>query len=121
MDSAFTTKEAVTDVELKGTIVVGGIPCAGQLIKNGKDPHSPQRDDSEEYKRFRARMAEESYRELYKSRPSIAEFPNAVCRNDGLHQFRVRSLRKVKAVALWHALAFNLRRLLNLGVLQPCK
>lgn len=116
VDSAFATREAVTDVESKGTEVVGGIPRAGQLEKNGKDPHSPQRGDTEEYKRFRTRMTEESYKDLYKSRPSIAEFPNAACRNDGLRQFRVRGLRKVKAVALWHALAFNLRRMLNLGV-----
>jgi hypothetical protein len=121
VDSAFATREAVTNVELKGTNVVGGIPRAGQLLNNGKDPHSPQRDDSEQYKRFRARMAEESFQELYKSRPSIAEFPNAVCRNHGLYQFRVRGLIKVKAVALWHAVAFNFRRLLSLGVLQASK
>lgn len=120
VDSAFATKEAVTNVELKGTTVVGGIPRAGQLIKHGKDPHSPQRDDTEAYKRFRVRMGEEFFRELFKRRPSIAEFPNAVCRNDGLYQFRVRGLIKVKAVALWHALAFNFRRLLNLEVLKAC-
>lgn len=120
VDSAFATKEAVTNVALKGTTVVGGIPRAGQLIKHGKDPHSPQRDDTEAYKRFRVRMGEEFFRELFKRRPSIAEFPNAVCRNDGLYQFRVRGLIKVKAVALWHALAFNFRRLLNLEVLKAC-
>ena len=117
VDSAFATQAAVTDVESKATKVVGGIPRAGQLEKNGKDPYSPQRRDSEEYKRFRARMAEPAYQEVYKLRPSIAEFPNAVCRNDGLRQFRVRGLAKVKAVAIWHALAFNFRRMLNLGVL----
>ena len=118
VDSAFATQAAVTDVESKATKVVGGIPRAGQLEKNGKDPYSPQRRDSEEYKQFRARMAEPSYQEVYKLRPSIAEFPNAVCRNNGLRQFRVRGLAKVKAVAIWHALAFNFRRMLNLGVLS---
>ncbi|MBL8813004.1 MAG: transposase, partial [Planctomycetaceae bacterium] len=38
----------------------------------------------------------------------------AVCRNQGLRQFLVRGLAKVKAVALWHALAFNFRRMLHL-------
>lgn len=117
VDAAFTTKAAVTSVEAKETKVVGGIPRVGQLIKNGKDPCSPQPRDTEEYKQFRARMSEPSYQKLYKLRPSIAEFPNAVCRNHGLQQFRVRGLEKVKAVALWHALAFNFRRMLNLGVL----
>lgn len=118
VDSAFATKEAVTYVETKETKVVGSIPRAGELKKKNKDPYSPQRGDSNEYKQFRNRMSEPSYQELYKLRPSIAEFPNAVCRNQGLRQFYVRGLEKVKAVTLWHALAFNFRRMLNLGVLS---
>lgn len=117
VDSAFTTKEAVTEVESKGTQVVGGIRRAGQLEKNGKDPHAPQKNDTAQYKQFRARMAQDDYRELYKTRPSIAEFPNAGCRNHGLSQFLVRGLEKVTAVAYWHALAFNFQRMLKLGVL----
>ncbi len=66
---------------------------------------------------FRARMSQEKYQSLYKQRPSIAEFPNADCRNRGLRQFRVRGLPKVKAVALWHALALNFTRMINLEVL----
>ena len=50
-----------------------------------------------------------------KQRPSIAEFPNAECRNRGLHPFRVRGLKQAKATTLWYALTFNLRRMLNLG------
>ena len=118
VDSAFATKQAVTEVEIQGSKVVGGIPRASQLEKNGKDPHAPQRGDSPEYKAFRARMSEKSYQELYKQRPSVAEFPNAVCRNHGLYQFRVRGLAKVKAIALWHALAFNFQRMLKMGVLS---
>lgn len=118
VDSAFATRDAVTEVESDGTKVVGGIPRASQIEKHGNDPYSPRRGDSAEYQQFRARMSEASFQELYKSRPSIAEFPNAVCRNHGLRQFRVRGLVKVKAVALWHALAFNFRRMLNLGVLS---
>ena len=33
VDSAFATKESVTDAEQKGTTVVGGIPRAGELAK----------------------------------------------------------------------------------------
>ena len=118
MNSAFATKDAVTQVEQKGTKVIGGIPRASQIEKHGGDAHSPQRGDSEQYKAFRARMGEQPYKELYKSRPSIAEYPNAVCRNQGLHQFPVRGLAKAKAIALWHALAFNFRRMLNLGAIS---
>ena len=47
----------------------------------------------------------------------VAEFPNAVCRNQGLRQFLVRGLEKVKAVCLLHAVAFNFRRMIQLGAL----
>ncbi len=118
VDSAFTTKESVTDVERQRTKVVGGIPRAGQLEKSGGDPHSPQRHDTPEYIQFRKRMGEAKYQELYKQRPCVAEFPNAVCRNQGLGQFLVRGLKKVKSVCLLHAIAFNFRRMIQLGALQ---
>jgi transposase len=117
VDSAYATKEAVTHVESAGTEVVSTVPRSEQLEKHGKDPHARQKGDSGEYANFRARMAEAQYQQLYKLRPSIAEFPNADCRNRNLRQFRVRGLVKAKAVALWHALAFNFTRMLNLGVL----
>ena len=117
VDSAYATKQGVTTVESAGTEVVSTVPRAEQLKKHGKDPHARQSGDSDEYARFRARMGEAQYQELYKWRPSIAEFPNADCRNRNLRQFRVRGLVKVKAVALWHAVAFNFTRMLNLGTL----
>lgn len=117
VDSAYATKSGVTAVESAGTEVVSTIPHSDELRRRGKDPHARQRRDTDEYERFRARMALPEYQELYKQRPSIAEFPNADCRNRNLHQFRVRGLLKAKAVTLWHALAFNFRRMLNLGAL----
>jgi transposase len=117
VDSAYVTKESVTHVESRGTEVVSSVPRSNQLAKHGKDPHARQKGDSDAYANFRARMADEEYQKLYKQRPSIAEFPNADCRNRNLRQFRVRGLVKVKAVALWHALAFNFMRMLNLEVL----
>lgn len=117
VDSAYATQESVTTAEAGGTKVVSTIPRSEQLERHGKDPHQRQRRDTDEYARFRARMADPGYQRLYKSRPSIAEFPNADCRNRNLRQFRVRGLVKVKAVALWHALAFNFLRLIDLKVL----
>jgi len=114
VDSAFATKDSVTKAEQKQTTVIGGIPRASQLEKNGHDPHAAQRNDTPEYIRFRERMAQPESQELLKQRPKVAEFPNAVCRNQGLRQFLVRGLQKVKAVALWHAIAFNFRRMLHL-------
>ncbi|MCP4857412.1 MAG: hypothetical protein GY903_23255 [Fuerstiella sp.] len=54
----------------------------------------------------------------FKQRPSIAEFPNAECRNRGLQQFRVRGLEKVRTVSLWYAITFNFMRMRNLGVIR---
>jgi transposase len=114
VDSAYATIDSVTKAEQAGTTVVSSIPRAEVLVKNGKDPHAPQPRDTPEFAAFRARMAEPEFQELYKTRPSIAEFPNAQCRNHNLRQFRVRGLIKVKAVALWHALAFNFQRMIHL-------
>jgi hypothetical protein len=55
----------------------------------------------------------------YQERASIAEYPNADCRNRGLTQFRVRGLVKAKAQALWHALAFNWKRMPTLRCPLP--
>ena len=85
------------------------------MLGKGKDPHSRQRHDSDEMAAFRQRMATDDAKTLYKTRPSIAEFHNAVCRNHGLSQFRVRGQIKAKAVALWHALTHNLQRMITLG------
>jgi transposase len=117
VDSAYATQESVTMAEAAGTKVVSTVPRAEQLERHGKDPHARQRRDTDEYATFRARMADPDYQKLYKSRPSIAEFPNADCRNRNLRQFRVRGLVKVKAVALWHALAFNFLRMIDLEAL----
>jgi transposase len=117
VDGGYATKEGVTAVELAGTEIVSTVPRSEQLEKHGKDPHARQQGDTDQYANFRARMAEAEYKELYRWRPSIAEFPNADCRNRNLRQFRVRGLAKVKAVVLWHVLAFNFLRMINLGAL----
>lgn len=104
-------------MEQKKTRVIGPIPRAAELIKKGVDPHAPGPKDTPEMTEFRKRMATDEAKELLKERPSIAEFPNAVCRNHGLHQFPVRGVAKCYAVTLWHVLAHNFQRMLNLEVL----
>ena len=93
------------------------MPREEQLAKHGKNAHERQKGDTDEYVAFRQRMTEQENIELCKLRPSVAEFPNAVCRNRGLQQFNVRGLVKTKAVALWHAVAFNFTRMVHLGVI----
>ncbi|MCB9967877.1 MAG: transposase [Geminicoccaceae bacterium] len=52
-----------------------------------------------------------------RDRAATIECVNAQVRNRGLRQFLVRGLKKVRAVALWQALAHNLR--IALRLLQP--
>lgn len=75
-----------------------------------RDPHTPRDDDSPAVAQWRQRMATEEAKTIYRQRAATAECVNALARNRGLQRFLVRGLRKVKAVALWYALAHNLMR-----------
>lgn len=55
-------------------------------------------------------MGTEAAKAIDQERAATAECVNAMARNRGLQQFRVRGLIKVKAILLWHALAHNLIR-----------
>ena len=115
VDCGFATKDDITTVEQAGSEVLAPIHSEKKMRAEGHDPHARKKTDSDEMFVFRQRMATDDAKETYKLRPSIAEFPNAVCRNHGLQQFRVRGLDKVKAVALLHALTFNFMRMIDLG------
>jgi len=78
--------------------------------KSDRDPHVPRPGDSEVIAEWRRRMGTPEAKTIYKERASTAECVNAIARNRGLHQFLVRGLAKVRAVALWFALAHNLMR-----------
>jgi transposase len=116
-DSAYATRNGVTAVEKNGSQVIATVPREEQLARHGKNAHERQKGDTDEYAAFRTRMTEPENIELCKQRPSLAEFPNAVCRNRNLQQFNVRGMVKAKAVALWHAVAFNFTRMVHLGVI----
>ncbi len=117
-DCGFVHLGDITKLESAGTKVYMPIPFIERKIKSGKDPHAPIKGDSEEVKRWRARMGTEDAKEIYKQRSGTAEFPNAGCRNRGLHQFRVRGLLKAKAVCLMQALAHNFQRTMSLRKLN---
>lgn len=53
-------------------------------------------------------MASEAAKEIYKQRAATVGCVNAQARNRGLTRFLVRGIDKVRAVALWHALAHNM-------------
>ena len=115
VDGPFVTHSDVEQLAEAGSEVLGPVPGHKRAERAGKDPYARKRDDSEAMAEFRQRMSSESAQARYRARPSIAEFPNADCRNRGLNQFRVQGLFKAKAQMLWHVHAYNLLRLLNLG------
>lgn len=120
VDGGFVTKGDVTALQKRGSRVLAPIPKEEEMRSHGSDPHARQPTDTDEYFAFRQEMKKEDAKAKYRQRCSIAEYPNAECRNHGLYQFPVRGLIKAKAVALWHAVTFNFQRMLNLGCLPIC-
>jgi transposase len=118
VDGGFATKNDITVLDQRGTEVYAPILQDEFMRARGNDPHARQPRDSDEMFAFRQRMATNEAKAIYKQRPSVAELPNADCRNRGLQQFRVRGLLKAKATALWHALTFNLMRMMTLECLK---
>lgn len=117
VDGGFSTIEDITAVEERGSHVAAPMTHEDRITKRGGDPHARRAQDTDAMFAFRQRMTTEDSKAILKQRPSIAEFPNAECRNRGLHQFRVRGLEKVRTATLWYAITFNFMRMLQLGIL----
>jgi len=109
VDGGFTKKEDITKVSPPQGNTVVYAPVQKSKDAN-RDPHTPRGDDSPAVAEWRQRMATSEAKEIYKERASTAECVNAIARNRGFWQFRVRGLFKARAIALWHALAHNLMR-----------
>lgn len=96
--------EAVSDPEV-GCTVYAPVP-------KPKDPkvdrHVPKPGDSAAVAAWRQRMGTEQAKAIYKERAATAECVNALARGRGLVRVLVRGVAKVKAIALWYALAHNL-------------
>jgi transposase len=113
IDGGFAQHDQIEALEApeKGCTVYAPVP-------KPRDPkvdrYAPKPGDSPTVAAWRARMATEEAKTIYKERAATAECVNAQARNRGLYQLRVRGLLKVKAVALWYALAHNLLRAASL-------
>lgn len=113
-DGGFSKKDGVAHLELEGTKFYGKLCNEKKLLEAGKDPYAAKPRENRHFTAFRERMGTEEAQAIYRRRAPAAEFPNAVCRNQGLTQFSVRGLVKAKSQVLWHALAYNFRRFRNL-------
>ena len=80
--------------------------------KKGADPHEPKKTDSDAVAAWRQRMRTEEAKAIYKERAATIETVNGELKTDrGLKPFRVRGLSKVRCVAMWCALAYNIMHL----------
>lgn len=105
VDGGFVKKEDIEAISPQ-TTVYAPVPPSKDAHR---DPHTPRTDDPPAVAEWRTRMATDEAKAIYRKR-SEHECVNAIARNRGLQQFRVRGLQKVKAVVLWYALAHNLVR-----------
>lgn len=113
VDGGFVKKEDLIAVsEPQGsTTVYAPVPASRD---KQIDPHVPKDDDAPAVAAWRQRMATPEAQEIYKDRAATAECVNAIARNRGLQQFRVRGSPKILTVVLWYALAHNLMRAVTL-------
>lgn len=118
VDGGYTHRDDVTKLEIAGASVYAPLYREEKQLEEGKNPYVGKPGDTPEMAGFRERMGTAEAKEIYKRRGEIAEFPNADCRNRGLTQFRVRGLLKAKAQTLWHVLAFNFSRMLDLDYME---
>lgn len=117
VDGGFVKKDDITSVsEPSGSTTV--YAPVQKSKKADVDPHTPRDNDSPAVAQWRERMATDEAKEIYKERAATAECVNAIARNRGLQQFRVRGRPKVLAVILWYALAHNLMRTVALRAAQ---
>ena len=109
VDGGFASNADLENVGQHGVTVYAPVKAAEKKRQRGEDPYAPKRGDTPHVASWRQRMGTAEAQEKYKQR-SKTEFPNATCRNRGLHQFLVRGLPKVKTVVLWYVLIHNLLR-----------
>jgi transposase len=117
IDGGFSSKEDVEQVsrdpdddDSPGTTVYAPL----RKCPTGDDPHVRRDNESSAVGDWRERMGTAEAKEIYKERAATAECVNAIARNRGLQQFRVRGLIKVKAILLWYVLAHNFIRIWTL-------
>ena len=121
VDGGFAKKEDIETLASPevGTTVYAPVPEPKKHKE--RDRYLPLPGDSAPVCEWRRRMGTPEAQEIYKDRASTAECVNAIARNRGMRQFLVRGLKKVRAVALWFALAHNLMRAAALRVMASLR
>lgn len=105
MDGDFVSLEGVEAAEKQGVNTYAPPPEA----RKGGDPYSRRKGDSDEVAAWRQRMSTAEAQEIYKQRCSTSETVNAdLKQHRGLRSVNVRGQPKVRCIALWVAMAYNI-------------
>jgi transposase len=110
-DGGFAKHQDMEEAQALGTTAYVPVP---EPKDETRDRFEPLPDDSPVIAEWRRRMKGDEAKEIYKGRAATVECVNAQARNHGLIRLLVRGVQKVKAVALWHAVAHNVRRWFSL-------
>jgi transposase len=106
IDGGYIGLEAIDAAAEAGVTVYAPVP---KSKNKDVDPHQPKKSDSPAVAQWRVRMATPQAKATYKQRASTVETANGECKSyRGLTQTLVRGINKVRCVALWSALAYNL-------------
>ena len=109
MDGGCVAREGITELERQG-ITVYAPTRAPRTETSGRSQAEPQPGDTPEAVAWRARMATEGAKAIYKERAATAECVNAQGRRYGLRQLLVRGADKVLSVLLLVAVTHNVWR-----------
>jgi transposase len=112
-DGGFTKLQAIDELTERGTQPVVPPPRSRNPDIDGL---APKDTDSPAQAQWRAFMASEQAKQLYRQRGASVECANAQLRRRGLDQFNVCGMVKARTVLLWHALAHNLMRMRSLNI-----
>jgi hypothetical protein len=107
VDGGFVALDQIEKAAAEGTTVYAPV---AKPKDSQRDPYTPLPSDAPAVAQWRERMGTEEAKQVYKLRAATCECVNAISRNRGLQQFRVRGRQKVRAVALWFAIAHNMMR-----------
>jgi hypothetical protein len=103
-DGGFSSKDDIEAAAAAGIAVY----LRPTRSKHRTDPFAPRAKDGPGLAAWRARMASEHGRAVYRER-GLCERIHATMRHHGLNRLTVRGAAKARAVVLWHALAHNLQ------------
>ena len=112
VDGGYTKHDAIDEAAALGVTLYGPVPSPR---KDDIDPHAPKDGDSPAVAAWRARMATDLAKQIYKQRAATAETVNADGKaHRGLSTTMLRGLGKVTTGACLFALTYNILRLVAL-------